>query len=125
MKENVSVTKELFVKAINSTEETIKMMPEKGTAMWKLCEDNGLLSKAEQTNQKMVRLLEKEIGDKCRYIWQWLYKDYGKLPYAKHNGAWHKYRVESPEELYDFLTGDFDYDAAEYTEDLKIPEDMN
>lgn len=29
MKENVSVTKELFVKAINSTEETIKMMPEK------------------------------------------------------------------------------------------------
>lgn len=62
MKENVSVTKELFVKAINSTEETIKMMPEKGTAMWKLCEDNGLLSKAEQTNQKMVRLLEKKMG---------------------------------------------------------------
>ena len=49
MKENVSVTKELFVKAINSTEETIKMMPEKGTAMWKLCEDNGLLSKADKS----------------------------------------------------------------------------
>lgn len=65
------------------------------------------------------------MGDKCRYVRDWLYTDYGKIPFAKHNGAWHKYRVNTPEELYDFLTGEFDYDKAEYTEDLLDMEDMN
>lgn len=125
MNENASTMKERFVEAINSTDKLIKALPEKGTAMWKLCEEKGLVSKAEQANQETVCALEQAMGDKWRYIRDWLYTDYGKIPFAKHNGAWHKYRVESPEELYDFLTGDFDYDAAEYTEDLKIPEDMN
>ena len=125
MNENASTMKERFVEAINSTDKLIKALPEKGTAMWKLCEEKGLVSKAEQANQETVCALEQAMGDKQRYIRDWLYTDYGKIPFAKHNGAWHKYCVNTPEELYDFLTGDFDYDTAEYTEDLLGMEDVN
>ena len=54
MNENVSTMKELFVEAINSTDKLIKAIPEKGTAMWKHCEDKGVISKAEQAEQEAV-----------------------------------------------------------------------
>lgn len=84
-----------------------EVMPEETSALGQLYDTLGVFGVVQGANEVMLRTLEREMGDTDQHIRQWLQGDDGKYQPVKIDGTWHTYFIDTAEDLYDYLTGNY------------------
>lgn len=82
-------------------------MPRKTSALGQLYDTLGVFGVVQGANEVMLKTLEQGMDDTDQHIRQWLQGGDGKYQPVKIDGAWHTYFIDTAEDLYDYLTGNY------------------
>lgn len=101
------ISKIQFVHTIKQIWAICEIMPRKTSALGQLYDTLGVFGVVQGANEAMLRTLEQGMGDTDQHIRQWLQGGDGKYQPVKIDGAWHTYFIDTVEDLYDYLTGNY------------------
>lgn len=101
------ISKIEFVHTIKQIWAICEIMPRKTSALGQLYDTLGVFGVVQGANEAMLRTLEQGMGDTDQHIRQWLQGGDGKYQPVKIDGAWHTYFIDTAEDLYDYLTGNY------------------
>lgn len=101
------ISKIQFVHTIKQIWAICEIMPRKTSALGQLYDILGVFGVVQGANDVMLKTLEQGMDDTDQHIRQWLQGGDGKYQPIQIDGAWHTYFIDTVEDLYDYLTGNY------------------
>ena len=101
------ISKIQFVHTIKQIWAICEIMPRKASALGQLYDTLGVFGVVQGANEVMLKTLEQGMDDTDQHIRQWLQGGDGKYQPVKIDGTWHTYFIDTAEDLYDYLTGNY------------------